>query len=316
MSAQGWTPGNRLGAENAAHADFLTAASTSHIKVTIKDDNLGLGARAGRDPLGEPTGLDAFKGLLGRLNGKSEVELKQDQRKRDDVKLARYVAMKFPEVRFVRGGLLTQEKLEALPPKDETQKAETEDIDSSSSDSSTPACKSSKSKPKPKSKDKPKGKSKSKSKSSKNFRSEGEDAESSSVSDSKKKKKSKKRKADAAEDSEDEQQLESHPESSSSTAAKTAKASTVRERLPIGRQVFRGRHIAQKKRALLDDKSLNEVSYLKRTRRWITLTGNRFSWSRQRRRPLVCPGLHCICIETLHMGHGVWAQQFYKTFLI
>ncbi|KAJ5218284.1 uncharacterized protein N7498_000383 [Penicillium cinerascens] len=256
MSAQGWTPGNRLGAENAAHADFLTAASTSHIKVTIKDDNLGLGARAGRDPLGEPTGLDAFKGLLGRLNGKSDVELKQDQRKRDDVKLARYVAMKFPEVRFVRGGLLTQQKLEALPPKDETPKAETEDVDSSSSESSTPARKS-------KSKSNSKDKSKSKSKSLKKSRSEGEDVESSSVSDSKKKKKSKKRKVDAAEDTGGEQPSESLPESPSSTIANTVKTSTVRERLPIGRQVFRGRHIAQKKRALLDDKSLNEIFMVK-----------------------------------------------------
>ncbi|OQD77230.1 hypothetical protein PENDEC_c003G05433 [Penicillium decumbens] len=247
MSAQGWTPGSRLGAENAAHADFLTAASTSHIKVTLKDDNLGLGARAGR--LGEPTGLDAFKGLLGRLNGKSDVELQQDQRKRDDVVLARYVAMKFPEVRFVRGGLLTQQKLDALPPKDETQKTEAKaggkeasEVDFSSSDTSTAACKS----------------SKSKSKSSKESRSEGKDAESSSISELKKKKKSKKRKADAAEDSE-----ESQPESSSSTTANTVKVSTVRERLPIGRHVFRGRHIAQKKKALLDDKSLNEIFMVK-----------------------------------------------------
>lgn len=259
MSAQGWTPGNRLGARDAAHADFLTAASTSHIKVTIKDDTLGLGARAGRDPLGEPTGLDAFKGLLGRLNGKSDVELKQDQRKRDDVKLARYAAMKFPEVRFVYGGLLTHEKREALPdldthdrhPKAHSESGDRsgrEEATSSASESPEPKRKSSKSKTRSKSK------SKSKSKSSKKSHAEADERDdSSSISESKKRKKSKKRKADADDDATSDPQVESQPESSSST-------SMARERRPIGRQVFRGRHIAQKKKALMDDKSLQEVS--------------------------------------------------------
>lgn len=247
MSAQGWSPGNRLGAQDAAHADFLTAASTSHIKVTIKDDNLGLGARAGRDPLGEPTGLDAFKGLLGRLNGKSDVELKEDQRKRDDVKLARYAAMKFPEVRFVHGGLLTQEKLDVLPEStplnvqnqtemNKDDRGAREESGSSTSEAGDPKRKSSKSKTKPKSKlNSPKKPS-------------SDDADStSSIANSKKKKKSKKRKRDIEEGATSEPKTESRPESS-------------RERRPVGRQVLRGRHIAQKKKALLDDRSLNEVS--------------------------------------------------------
>lgn len=258
MSAQGWAPGNRLGAQDAAHANFLTAASTSHIKVTIKDDTLGLGARAGRDPLGEPTGLDAFKGLLGRLNGKSDMELRQEQRKRDDVKLARYAAMKFPEVRFVYGGLLTHEKREALPGSDidnpcieavsETaDQSVSEEPDSAASESPEPKRKSRKSKTK--------SKSKSKSKSSKKSHSGTDERDGSpSISESKKTKKIKKRKADADEGVISEPPDESQPESSST-------ASTTRERRPIGRQVFRGRHIAQKKRALMDDKSLNEVSY-------------------------------------------------------
>ncbi|KAJ5674855.1 Protein pxr1 [Penicillium maclennaniae] len=221
MSAQGWTPGNRLGAENAAHADFLTSASTSHIKVTLKDDNLGLGARAGRE--GEPTGLDAFKGLLGRLNGKSEGELKQDERKREDVKLARYVAMKFPEVRFVRGGLLVQEKLEALPKKAEAKSVEnatSEEADSSSSDSSALIRKSSNSKST--SNSKTTSKSKSKSKSSKKYHSEEEADDS---SESKKKKKSRKRKAEADDETMGEQQLQA-PIGSSSPKAMVAKVST------------------------------------------------------------------------------------------
>lgn len=218
MSSQGWAPGNRLGARDAAHADFLTSASTSHIRVTLKDDTLGLGAKLNRE--GEPTGLDAFKGLLGRLNGKSDGELKQEQRKRDDVKLARYAAMKFPEVRFVYGGPLAQEKeedkiskLSSTKPKEALKKdqsaaasQESNEESGSDSDSSASARKSSKSKSKSeksksKSKSKSKDKSKSKSKSSKKSRSttdEGDD--SSAVGELKKEKKSKKRKAEVVEE--------------------------------------------------------------------------------------------------------------------
>lgn len=229
MSAQGWTPGNRLGARDAAHADMLTAGSHSHIRVTIKDDTLGLGARVGRD--GEPTGLDAFKGLLGRLNGKSDGELVQEQRKRDDVKLARYAALKFQAVRFVRGGLLAQEKPDAVPEPATTDDGKTE--------SSTDAARKS---------------SKSKSKSSKKSRSRTEERESSPSSlETKKKKKSKKRKAE----SDESEAVKDTPEVSSTSEDKTT---VVSERRPVGRQMFRGRHIAQKKKALMDEKSLNEVS--------------------------------------------------------
>ncbi|KAJ5355320.1 Protein pxr1 [Penicillium cataractarum] len=265
MSAQGWTPGNRLGAKDAAHADLLTSASVSHIRVTIKDDNLGLGARVGRE--GQPTGLDAFKGLLGRLNGKSEEELHIEQRKRDDVHLARYVALKFQEVRFVRGGLLTQEKLQRLPnptPKEDQANKKSESSTTSDNDSAdnteSATEKSSKSK----------SKSKSSKKSSKKSRSQSDEADSSSsVSDKKKKKKSKKRKA---EEDDDESETtakrrastpDEKPSSESQPKIATVPAPVIGERRPIGRQVFRGRHIAQKKRALMDDKSLNEIFMVK-----------------------------------------------------
>jgi Pin2-interacting protein X1 len=257
MSAQGWTPGNTLGARDAAHADFLTTASSTHIKVSIKDDTLGLGARAGRDPLGEPTGLDAFKGLLGRLNGKSEVVLKQEQRKRDDVKLARYAAMKFPEVRFVSAGLLTQEKPEELPAKDDTPKKSTKSTKQQSdgdapSDDAKAARKSSKS-----------------SKKSRSSRADEPDSSASASESKKEKKKEKKEKKEkkskkrrAAAEEGDPSSEEDTPQPSVETTVQPSKdsdASSARERRPNGRQFLRGRHIAQKKRALLDDKSLNEV---------------------------------------------------------
>ncbi|KAF7183215.1 hypothetical protein CNMCM7691_003128 [Aspergillus felis] len=110
LKAQGWSPGSFLGARNATHSDLFTTASASHIRVVLKDDTLGLGARPKRDLLDEPTGLDAFKGLLGRLNGKSDTQLEAEQQKRNDAKLARYAATKWQTVRFVSGGLLVQEK--------------------------------------------------------------------------------------------------------------------------------------------------------------------------------------------------------------
>ncbi|KAJ5739678.1 Protein pxr1 [Penicillium manginii] len=236
MSSQGWAPGGRLGAKDAAHADLLTSASTSHIKVTIKDDTLGLGARLGRE--GEPTGLDAFKGLLGRLNGKSEEEQQVDQRKREDVKLARYVALKFPEVRFVRGGLLAQEKEAVLA---DAERAELKEE----------KAKKEKSKKRERSGFQRRQRIQSKDKSSKKDRSRSTDVDSSSESKKKEKKKSKKRKADS-------------DESESEASDKPAPTPAVsRERLPMARQIFRGRHIAQKKRALMDDKSLNEIFMVK-----------------------------------------------------
>lgn len=248
MSSQGWTPGSMLGAKNSAHADLLTAASASHIKVSLKDDTLGLGARLGRQ--GEQTGLDAFKGLLGRLNGKSDEELKKDETKLEEIRLARYASLKFPPVRFVRAGLLAQEKEpESTQPKQETSKSDKKDKkdkkkrskpadDESDSDSDDRKSKKSK-----------KSKSKSKSKSKKSRSSEDSDAESGSESkkEKKEKKKSKKRKSES-DDSETE-------------AAEVKKpAAVARSHVPMGRQLTRARHIAQKRKAIMDDKSLNEVS--------------------------------------------------------
>lgn len=238
MSSHGWTPGSLLGAKDAAHADLLTAASASHIKVSLKDDTLGLGARLGRQ--GEQTGLDAFKGLLGRLNGKSDEELKKDESKLEDIRLARYASLKFPPVRFVRAGLLVQEKEpESTPAKEVTEKEakESKSDKKKRSKSANEECSSGRSDDGSK---KPK-----KSKSKKSRSNKEPDNESSSES----KKKSKKRKAES----------EQSEESDKASAPEAKKTTISRERLPMGRQVTRARYIAQKKRALMDDKALNEV---------------------------------------------------------
>lgn len=115
MTQQGWQPGEYLGAKNAPHAEFHTAANASHIRVFLKDDNLGLGAKLGSGVgPGECTGLDAFQNLLGRLNGKDEAEIEQEQKTRDDAKMALYTERKWGSIRFVKGGLLVGDKIQDL----------------------------------------------------------------------------------------------------------------------------------------------------------------------------------------------------------
>ncbi|KAH8665185.1 hypothetical protein BGZ60DRAFT_410923, partial [Tricladium varicosporioides] len=115
MKSQGWQPGQYLGAKDAPHAEFHTAANASHIRVSIKDDNLGLGAKVGSGVgHGECTGLDAFKNILGRLNGKDEAEIAKEQQSRDDLKRAIYTERRWGSIRFVPGGFLIGDKIENL----------------------------------------------------------------------------------------------------------------------------------------------------------------------------------------------------------
>ncbi|KAE8446882.1 hypothetical protein EG329_011513 [Mollisiaceae sp. DMI_Dod_QoI] len=115
MTSQGWQPGQYLGAKDAAHAEFHTAANASHIRVAIKDDNLGLGAKIGTGVgHGECTGLDAFKNLLGRLNGQDEEELAKEQKSRDDLRIAIYTERRWGSTRFVSGGFLIGDKIQHL----------------------------------------------------------------------------------------------------------------------------------------------------------------------------------------------------------
>ncbi|OOF93744.1 hypothetical protein ASPCADRAFT_7231 [Aspergillus carbonarius ITEM 5010] len=238
---------------------MFTAASASHIKVVLKDDTLGLGARPKRDPLDEPTGLDAFKGLLGRLNGKSDADLQIEQQKRDNAKLARYAASKWQTVTFISGGLLAQEKIEALATEelqtnskdkqeDRTPVSEPMDGKGRMSTVGSPADGS---QDYDKEQDQPDDKIKRKKKKSK---------------DSQEKKDKKRKHVEVHEPVrfEDKNMRSSERADTSSTNGhkEPLPAAIVlsKERRPMGRHVFRGRHIAQKKKALLDEKSLNEVS--------------------------------------------------------
>lgn len=133
MTAQGWQPGDFLGAKDAKQAEHYTAGSASHIRVMIKEDNLGLGAKIGSGVgHGECTGLDAFKDLLGRLNGKEEDEIEKERKSREDLKRAIYSERKWGSTRFVRGGFLIGDKIQPLI------EAEAERVRKLAGDSSTP----------------------------------------------------------------------------------------------------------------------------------------------------------------------------------
>lgn len=120
---QGWTPGSFLGAKDAKHASHYTAANASHIRVAVKDDTLGLGAKRGKAE-NETFGLSAFQGLLGRLNGKSDGELKKEESAQRDLKLQVYTNQRWGGIRFVSGGLLVGDKIEKLVNKDSTAPTE------------------------------------------------------------------------------------------------------------------------------------------------------------------------------------------------
>jgi Pin2-interacting protein X1 len=115
LTAQGWAPGTLLGAKNAPHAQFHSAASASHIRIALKDDNLGLGAKRGSGQAeGECTGLSAFQGLLGRLNGKAEEEVDKEQKAKEDIQREMIMEKRWGLIRFVKGGFLIGDKIEEL----------------------------------------------------------------------------------------------------------------------------------------------------------------------------------------------------------
>ncbi|KAF7958916.1 hypothetical protein EAE96_002443 [Botrytis aclada] len=222
MKSQGWTPGEYLGAKDAAHAEFHTEANASHIRVVIKDNTLGLGAKIGSGVgHGECTGLDVFQNLLGRLNGKEEAEIEKEQKGREDLKRAIYAERKWGSIRFVKGGVLIgdkiqdlidgeKERLKALEIKDKAAESSSEESDSSSDEEEEKS-------PEPVTE---------KKKSSKRKREEQEDEEKTSSKKSKKEKKEKKSKKRKSEDEDEKDKSESKKSKKSKKDRKSKSKST------------------------------------------------------------------------------------------
>ncbi|KAL8852413.1 MAG: hypothetical protein Q9221_002719 [Calogaya cf. arnoldii] len=111
LLSQGWKPGSSLGASNASYTN--NPGSISHVRVTVKDDNCGLGAKNGSFDEDRPTtGLDGLQDLLGRLNGKNNQLLQAEQRSRVDSRTAVYAGKRWGFHDFVSGGLLVGDRLQ------------------------------------------------------------------------------------------------------------------------------------------------------------------------------------------------------------
>ncbi|KAK8228169.1 hypothetical protein HDK77DRAFT_101332 [Phyllosticta capitalensis] len=113
LTKQGWTPGEYLGAKDANHSGHYTAANASHIRVKVKDDTLGLGRKRGGAE-NDNFGLSLFQGVLGRLNGKSDAELKTETEARKRLESKLYGGT---GTVFVFGGYLVGDKIEDLQKK-------------------------------------------------------------------------------------------------------------------------------------------------------------------------------------------------------
>ena len=114
-------PGESLGAQDASNTTAKTVTSPSHVRVSLKDDTLGLGAQKGGNPEDEPSaGLNGFQNLLGRLNGKVEDELAKEQKNRNALSRFRYLERR-GVLHFVSGGYLVGDKLEILVPSPDDQ---------------------------------------------------------------------------------------------------------------------------------------------------------------------------------------------------
>lgn len=107
LQSHGWTPGELLGASDTPYSDLRSAASASHVRISIKDDNLGLGAKhEAAHASSESTGLDVFQDLLGRLNGKTATNVEKDRLHRSNLRCSAYIDQRWGHLRFVSGGFL------------------------------------------------------------------------------------------------------------------------------------------------------------------------------------------------------------------
>ena len=120
LVSQGWNPGSFLGTKNALRDSFPSDADASYVKLALKDDNLGLGAKHDdcREDV-QSTGLDNFRDLLGRLNGKQDTKLKKEQNARNDSKRAIYTERRWGVLGFVSGGVLIGDRIQELAKSEE-----------------------------------------------------------------------------------------------------------------------------------------------------------------------------------------------------
>lgn len=229
----GWKPGMGLGMRpHHSH--------TSHIKVHIKDDNLGLGAKIKRQQRkdefdnGECAGLDVFQRILGRLNGKEEeISNELEIQRKEKILNGKW------GIHFVKGEVLSStwdpktRKLKSYANMEKKRNRSSDDDDESESESESKKKKVKRSKKEKHSKDKKKEKKEKKSKKDRKEKKEKDKKDRKNRKDKKDKKKA--------------IRLESTETASNVPHAVTTRLSV------------RSKWIRQKRAATMDSKALNEI---------------------------------------------------------
>ena len=100
LQAQGWQPGEQVGFNYDAARPRQIVFPVPSIS---KDNKLGLGSREFASST--TPGLSGFQLILGRLNGKSEAELKSEERTINKLNTSSYLERR-GTVAFVSGGML------------------------------------------------------------------------------------------------------------------------------------------------------------------------------------------------------------------
>ncbi|KAG9674431.1 hypothetical protein KCU99_g6585, partial [Aureobasidium melanogenum] len=288
LASQGWKPGDTLGAKDANHASHYTVGSNSHIRVLLKDDNLGLGAARGGNNA-ETFGLSLYSGLLGRLNGKSEAEVEKQQTAQRDVELALYQGRKFGNINFISAGFLVGDKMDlkstvmpnskptsqqAAPdaankkrkrsePEQQSNNDASSESDSSDSDDEVEEAPKAK-KMKESKKDRKSSKKEKKDKKRKATDASGSEDETRAE---KKARKAERRAKKEAKKEEKRKRKEEKKAAKSSTATPSSAPGTPAEPAPVaalyGRQNVRQRYIAQKRLAFMDPQAMKEIFMVK-----------------------------------------------------
>lgn len=258
LEKMGWAPGKGLG--------LVDHATTSHVKVSIKTDNAGLGSKLAKKTKkdefdsGECAGLDVFQRILGRLNGKEEQINSELDRKRIDTIINGKWGMHFVKGETLRSTwdsdskkLLNASKKRLLP---ETE----EPAEKKAKKSKTSSLKPDKTEKKDKKdkKDKKEKKEKKDKKEKKEKKEKSKDAEK-----EKKLKKDKKDKKDKKEKKlkklKSESKLSGDDLSAEVTRDSMLQPREAKEQQIATRLSARAKWIRQKRASVMDAKALNEI---------------------------------------------------------
>ncbi|KAG7661757.1 PXR1 [[Candida] subhashii] len=245
LEKMGWKPGQGLG--------LVEHAMTTHVKVSIKDDTLGLGAKLAKkskkdDLDGECSGLDVFQRILGRLNGKDDdINDALDRQRKDNIINGKW------GMHFIKGDTLQStwdsetKKLISYSGKESLKRKHSDLEDEDEPKHKKEKVVKSESKEKKDKKSKKKEKTDKKEKKDKNEKKH------------KKEKKVKKEKKERK-DKEGKKKRKSSEETSDSSEMSRSVSPISRTPTPIStRLAVRSKWIKQKRASVMDAKALNEI---------------------------------------------------------